>query len=156
MILPPRKSKSKQLADALANWIRDRFAVAVESRVSPNIEFRKIKDREIKCWPATRAGELLTRGADQQVAYEVAVAVLERIQSDDQDGEDILSDELLGMAETIGDAALGLELETASGTATCTGYSHEPLFDAELMQTHRCFAGGIALEFVRIESSPLP
>lgn len=154
MITPPRNSKSKELADVAAQWIKDHFAMPVESKMSVNIDFRKIREREIKCWPITRSGDLLTRGADQQVTYEIGVAVLERIEADDVDGEDILADELLAIAESIGDAMLAEELSTSLGVATCVGYTHEPLFDADLLQTHRCFAGGIALEFTRIEEKP--
>lgn len=154
MITPPRSSKSKQLADAVAAWIRDHFALEVKSLMTPNFESRKFSSREIACWPVTRNSELLNRGCDQQIEYEIGVGVIEPIKSDSDDGEDLLSDELLALVESIGDGILGEEFTTSAGTATVVGSSHTPLFDAEWLERKRLFAGGIAIQLTRIEEKP--
>lgn len=151
MITPPRTSKSKQLADAVAQWLRDHLAMEVKSQMSPQVEKRTIPAREIICYPMTRESQLLNRALDQDVDYEIGVAILEPIQSSDKDAEDILVDGLLALVESIGDAILGTQFESSFGEATVMGYTHEPLFDFEY---HRqfLFAGGIALQIKRTES----
>lgn len=150
MISPPRKSKSKQLTDAVAKWIGEAFVVPVRSVLAPSFDLRKISAREIRVWPSNREVELLTRGGDAKAEYELAVAVVERLKPSDD--EDVLCDELLALAESVGDNLMTVEFDVVGGVATVVGFTHEPLYDRELLESHRIFGAGIAVQLSRVES----
>jgi hypothetical protein len=142
---PPRNSKSKQLADAVAKYCGDWFSLPFRSAMGWSFDHRKLKDREIVVWPNERDVALLNRAATN-CEYSIAVAVVERI--DPEDDEDLRADELLGLIEEIGDNLIGVNFETG----VCIGYNHQPLYDRELLESQRIFGAGIALKITRHES----
>lgn len=149
---PPRKSKSKAIADAVAEAVKLLAVAPVSSRLAPGFELQKISEREITVWPNTRECEWATR-ATVDAEYEVAVCVLERLGRDAD--EDILGDELLALVEGIGDQMIGTALTLGDGsTIAVKGFTHEPLYDRPLLESHRIFGSAIALRLFRVEDLP--
>ncbi len=152
-INPPRTSKSKILAEAVAQSIEDLFAVETVRKLAPADEFEKIRDRQIRVWPHNRTGEILTR-ALQSNEYEIAIAVIDRVPSEDD--EDLLVDELLALVESFADNLLKRTFGPEGNQATAIRYQHAPLYDKELLETHRLFAAGVALTLTRHEATLAP
>lgn len=141
---PPRLSKSKALADAVGKYCESTFVLPFRSKLGWSFNQRELKEREFVVWPNDRDVSFSTRNS-MSVDYTIALAVVERLGS--MDPEDTTTDSLLAAVEAIGDNLLGVPLLDA----VCVGYTHLPLYDRELLEQQRIFAGGIALRFVRRE-----
>ncbi len=150
--LPPRKSKSKAIADAVALAVQAIAVSPTTSRLAPAFDLQKILEREITVWPNSRECQWATRAA-VDAEYEVAVCVLERMGPTAD--EDILGDELLALVEGIGDQMIGTVLTLGDGSQiACKGYGHETLYDRQLLESHRIFGSAIALRLFRVETLP--
>ncbi len=149
MFEPPRKSKSKQLADVVAKYCRDAFALPFQSRMGWSLDHRNLRGQELIVWPNDRDVELLNRAATS-CEYSIAIAVTERITAPLPGGEtdDIEGDRLLALVESIGDQLTGVTFDDS----VCTGYSHQPLYDRDYLESQRIFAGGIVLNLKRHET----
>jgi hypothetical protein len=143
---PPRKSKSKQMADAVARYCTDQFGMPFRSAMAWSLDQKSLKDRDLVVWPNDRDVEFLNRAASS-ADYSIAIAVVERIKDSTRD-EDITADELTALVESIGDNLIGVSFEGG----VCVGYTHQPLYDRELLEEKGIFGGGIALRITRHEN----
>lgn len=153
-LTPPRKSRSKAIADAIAAAVSREFTLDAKSILAPRFALAKIERRQISVWPAERRVTIMTRGT-QNAVYEIAIAILEPIPQ--RDTEDILGDELLELVERIGSTFLGQSIVLASNDhpLEVEAYEHLPLYERELLEQKRIFCAAITLTLTTEEDLPL-
>jgi len=150
----PKKSKSKRVAVAVAALIDDAIQDDVECTAAPDLNYEQVNQRQIVCWPENRRVTPETRKL-VTAEYTIAVAVLERLKP--SVAQDDLTDELLAIAESIGDDLLHANVTTmlydneTECTGTITEFDHTPLYNREVLEELKIFAGGILLTVRRSE-----
>lgn len=143
-----RQSKSLAVTEWIAGAIEQLVEQRVIRRMPAEQDLRRLTSREVRVWPLGRTGELSTRSS-AACEYQIGVAILER--SPESDSADIAGDELLSLAEWIVDRLLGSRVGPADCSVEIRSYDHQPLYDADMLATHRLFACGISLTAVRNE-----
>ena len=152
MTSTPRKSKSLDTAQRIAAIVEGIAGCPTRATLKPNVDIKRINDREISVWPESRAVGFKSRELNQ-VDMQIGICVLERMPPTED--EDILGDDLLHLVETIGEQFIGAQIETddddLESTLHCLGYTHEPLYDRDFLETARIFGAGIFLSLQRHE-----